>query len=595
MVMAKRHDRFRTKGTVNTLLLALYTLVLLSSDPGYANHWQGIGETGMDQVPAASYDVDIPILAYHKIDPVAPTHWYVAAEQFSRQMDVLLAYGYQAISLDDYLDYQQGTSIPPDRPIMITLDDGTQGQYQFAAPILLDRNLEATFFIPTGKIAETEVDRQDTSWQSAPEPLTYHLIWPEIVELFHLGFHIESHSINHPVLTDLDPLTAQHEITQSRLDIQSHLPGNSVHFFAYPYGIDNANIQGYVQDAGYQAAVDFDPDDGIANPATSNIWELPRRGIYRDVSLDLDPSDPWWFFMRRVDPDFPLPNITLYNYTTYDDSGGIRDRFYLGEPITMTARVSNWWSPVNVTGALNLSAGSDTMYDSHTQDPIADVHLDPLPYGSNSGVFSYAWRIPETAPTGLYSYTLDVKDEFFLLGYYDSGARPAFTVEAPPISLLMSPEEIILSPNENTELVFTVSYSGVDAEQMVLTVSLSSGLTVTQAIPSVLWTEYPIGSWVQAKGCSNPCIQTSNLMYQLSEDLYGGGAQSYNLYIQPVPGANQEQWIRYRLAMRIPDQLTPDWFLRSPLGGEVDQQEYYAYFQPVNLLENTTYLPLVAR
>ncbi|MCC5691548.1 hypothetical protein, partial [Klebsiella pneumoniae] len=34
-----------------------------------------------------AYNINIPILGYHKVDLTAPTEWYVSAEQFARQMD----------------------------------------------------------------------------------------------------------------------------------------------------------------------------------------------------------------------------------------------------------------------------------------------------------------------------------------------------------------------------------------------------------------------------------------------------------------------------------------------------------------------------
>jgi hypothetical protein len=79
-----------------------------------------------------AYDVDVPILAYHKVELSAPTTWYVTVDQFTEQMEVLKAYGYQTIGLRDFLDYRDGTTPPPEHPLIVTFDDGYQGIYDYA-------------------------------------------------------------------------------------------------------------------------------------------------------------------------------------------------------------------------------------------------------------------------------------------------------------------------------------------------------------------------------------------------------------------------------------------------------------------------------
>jgi len=390
----------------------------------------------------AGVDIAVPILAYHNIGPQALSKWTVSAEQLERQMDVLQAYGYQTVGLQDYLDYSTGAAAPPSKPIIITFDDGYQGVYTYALPILQRRGMTASIFIPTGKIGENVAGRVDNSWLG-DEPLSYHLIWPEVAELAVAGFEIGSHTRSHPVLTDIDDEEAQNEIHQSRLDLQTYLLGYPVDFFAYPHGVgaDDLTILGYVQ-TDYRAAVGY-LDDQVANPADPDLslWELPRRAVYRDVSLDLDPSNPWPFFMRRVKPDFPIPNIIPTNWDSrYDpdpwqvlDADGLpQAQFYPGKTVTIKASVKCGDSSVPVIASLVLHYGESVIYDSHLDG--GDVELDPLDCSRwQVTTFTYSWTPPQEVPLGEYIATLSVRDQTYLLGYYQSAPQALFSVTFLPL------------------------------------------------------------------------------------------------------------------------------------------------------------------
>ncbi len=583
----------KTRWLSGILLLALFTLAPMKANGRASAH--ALLE------PQTPFDINIPILAYHKIDQTAPSEWYVTADQFARQMDVLQAYGYQTISLDDYMDYTQGIGQPPEKPIILTFDDGFQGLFDYAAPILKERNMSAAFFIITGKVAEAGQPRQNNQdWQPA-EPEAYHLIWPEVVSLYEDGFPIESHTVTHPALTGLSSEQQQVQLNQSRQDIQTHLPQNPARFFAYPYGNGAADptVRANVQAAGYSAALGFGPSDGLANPSTSDLWALPRRAIKRDVTLNLNPADPYWFFMHRVDPNFPIPLIyNVGDFRVKDYANRERTAFYSGEPITVSLRVSNWGSPVNVVGSLELRQNGQVVYDSHAQTPSQDVNLTPLPYGSGAGDLKYSLTAPPSAAISeQVSYTLRIKDHTYLLGYFTSDLLPAFTVQPYPIEATAAPSPLALYPNQEKDLTFSVSYTGADAEQMYLTVSFSNAITVTAASPGGVWTSYPVGSLVKANGCSSPCLVTSHPMYEAGEPLFGGGVKNYTLRLRLLPGVSSGLWLRYRLTMRVPGNLTGDYYLRDPIPGTTgitDQQLFPAFSLPINGPANL-FLPLVQR
>ncbi|MCL2204891.1 MAG: polysaccharide deacetylase family protein [Defluviitaleaceae bacterium] len=98
-------------------------------------------------MPPYAPTVRVPILMYHHIDADPVNEWVVTPEAFALQMRTLRDNGFTAITLCrlvDFVDY----GIPlPERPIVITFDDGYRSMYEYAFPILQRYGMVATNFI----------------------------------------------------------------------------------------------------------------------------------------------------------------------------------------------------------------------------------------------------------------------------------------------------------------------------------------------------------------------------------------------------------------------------------------------------------------
>src|SRR5437868_12091136 len=99
----------------------------------------------------------LTILMYHKIDElragVRHPGNYVSPEQFRRQMDALLLWGYRTITFEQWLDYRAGSlrSLPR-RPLIVTFDDGYTCFDRHAWPVLRERGMRAMVFLVAGQI-----------------------------------------------------------------------------------------------------------------------------------------------------------------------------------------------------------------------------------------------------------------------------------------------------------------------------------------------------------------------------------------------------------------------------------------------------------
>jgi peptidoglycan/xylan/chitin deacetylase (PgdA/CDA1 family) len=457
-------------------------------------------------------NINIPILAYHKIldrdDAICNqfssgsdewtkcNNWlknFTQVDEFRKQMDVVQALGYTTVTLQDYMNYVNGTATPPAKPIILTFDDGWQDFYTNARPILKARGQTATVFVLPSYTADTEETRFDDRWNNSLPPVdckeepvpagklpcTYHMLWSEIQTLYSEGFQIESHTKQHYNLAGLADANNLTEITNqidgSKQAIISHLPLDPVNFFAYPFGkgLTKASVTNQLIASGYQAAVAYGFDEGgyddinnhdaIANPATSSLFALPRRHMNRGITTVLNPKDPWWFVMRRLDPDYPVPNLAVTSAIEfYDISNNLRSTFFPGETVRADLKVFNYGYDITAVGDLEIYQNGSLIYTSH---PDADITRT---FNWSNQTLSYTFQLPDDAAYGSYDYRFVVRDASHLLTYYSTQANDVFTVPAPSFQVNGSPvlydnasvKRSRFYPGETVRAEFNVSNSG---------------------------------------------------------------------------------------------------------------------------------------
>lgn len=189
-------------------------------------------------------EVNVPILMYHhiRINPLPQNPvWaalFVAPQQLQAQLEYLSSNGYTTVTLNDIIDALDGKKILPQKPIVLTFDDGYQSFYDNAYPLLKKHNMQATEFVITDVVGSG-----------------VYLTWNEIKEMYasHL-ITIGDHTKHHPFLTRISNVLAQDEIMGSKKDLEKQLNAK-VDWFAYPYGDYNQQIIGIVQASGYKGAV----------------------------------------------------------------------------------------------------------------------------------------------------------------------------------------------------------------------------------------------------------------------------------------------------------------------------------------------------
>jgi len=89
----------------------------------------------------------LPVLMYHHFaeDPLTGT--IVSAGRFREQMTAVKEAGFTSVTLRQVLDYVENGTPLPDKPVLITMDDGYTSNLEVAAPILEQLGMCATVFV----------------------------------------------------------------------------------------------------------------------------------------------------------------------------------------------------------------------------------------------------------------------------------------------------------------------------------------------------------------------------------------------------------------------------------------------------------------
>lgn len=133
-------------------------------------------------------EVAIPVLMYHHFenDREQVTGSIVQKIEFIKQMKYLKDNGYTAITSNDLLEHKNGNKDLPDKPILITADDGYLSNYEFMYPVAKEYGMKFTIF----SIGE----RIDNANNSIGIPK---FNWDQAREMYYSGIvDIQSHTYN---------------------------------------------------------------------------------------------------------------------------------------------------------------------------------------------------------------------------------------------------------------------------------------------------------------------------------------------------------------------------------------------------------------
>jgi peptidoglycan/xylan/chitin deacetylase (PgdA/CDA1 family) len=234
----------------------------------------GGGQTGPDHSPrraertpsprtdlaSVAARADVPVLCYHQIRPLtsadgaAARPYIVDPGVFSKQMASLAAARFHTITGDQLVAHVARGARLPSKPVLLTFDDGSAGQFTNALPVLRRHGFVATFFIMT-------VVLDKPGW----------LTRRQVRALDRAGMSIGTHTWDHSAVPKYTNADWPRQIDEPTRTLE-RLVGHPVRLFAYPFGLWDAAAIPHLWHAGLRAAFQLSERFDPRHP----LWNLRR-------------------------------------------------------------------------------------------------------------------------------------------------------------------------------------------------------------------------------------------------------------------------------------------------------------------------------
>jgi peptidoglycan/xylan/chitin deacetylase (PgdA/CDA1 family) len=193
----------------------------------------------------------VPVLVYHSIDGNVSERyrkWAIPPQILDRHLELIRANNFSPISVSAFTSAKGAGGMLPQRPVVLTFDDGLRDFLTGAMPVLSKYLYPATLFVVSGLVG------QKSLWLRAlGEEGRAMLSWSELREIVSAGIECGAHSLSHPELDVISAPCADKEIRMSKVLLEDHL-GCSIQSFAYPHGYSSPATRRLVERAGYSSA-----------------------------------------------------------------------------------------------------------------------------------------------------------------------------------------------------------------------------------------------------------------------------------------------------------------------------------------------------
>lgn len=241
------------------------------------------------------YTASVPILMYHHLAQTGEGQDIISVRRFEEHMAALCDAGYQTVTFEDLRAYvEQGTSLP-EKPVLITFDDGYESNYTLAYPVLQKYGMRATIFV-------IGVSLGKETYKDTGHAMTPHFSLEQAQEMMASGLiSIQSHGYDMHNVSGLD----QAPLRSGVLQMEGESEADYIHFLrqdssqmqqllgytpgilAYPYGSVSELSEMILSEMGIWATVTIVPKcNTIIRGMPQTLRQLGRFYMKEAISAD---------------------------------------------------------------------------------------------------------------------------------------------------------------------------------------------------------------------------------------------------------------------------------------------------------------------
>ncbi len=236
-------------------------------------------------VKAQSQVVELPIIMYHSIlkDENYWGDYVISPEQLEADFEYLSQNGYTAIGMTELYNYLYLGEDLPEKPIILSFDDGYYNNYLYAYPLALEYNMKI-IISPIAYYSDINtVDEVQSGYYS-------HCTWEQIQEMYNSGLvEFGNHSYNlhsdsgerlgTKMLTWEDEETykqlLQEDLSKAQ-DLLTQATGIATKLFVYPFGAISEQAQSVIESMGFICTFSCEEKMNLISKDPSSIEVLGR-------------------------------------------------------------------------------------------------------------------------------------------------------------------------------------------------------------------------------------------------------------------------------------------------------------------------------
>lgn len=237
--------------------------------------------------------IEVPIIMYHSILKSRSGDYIIHPSEFERDLKYIKDNGYETITMTDLIEYVYNDKELPEKPIIITFDDGYYDNLGYAVPLLKEYNMKAVISIVGSYI--------DTYTKSDEANLNYgYLRWKDIVELMNEGIiefqnhTYDLHSINNgrkgckkkswESLEDYKKLLTE-DIGKLQQEFKDNT-GYEPNTFTYPFGAISKDSLDIIKDLGFKASLSCTSGVNYIKKNPECLYQLKRNNRKSGISSE---------------------------------------------------------------------------------------------------------------------------------------------------------------------------------------------------------------------------------------------------------------------------------------------------------------------
>lgn len=205
-------------------------------------------------------DISIPVLEYQAIN----SH-NITVDNFRSQMSYLKNINYNPITIDELYDYLVNSKKLPEKPVLITIDNGYSSTARDAYSILKEFGFKATVFMSTDYIGNSDYIPSDT-----------------LKDMINNNISIQCNGPNRTSLSSLSGEDLKTALASSKSRLEA-VTGKSVDYLAYPINYKADSALDMVKEAGFKMA--FNMNSAMADKS-DNIYSVDRIPITSSDNFD---------------------------------------------------------------------------------------------------------------------------------------------------------------------------------------------------------------------------------------------------------------------------------------------------------------------